>query len=96
MVAEWTRDSISTGPKAFPSTAHAPVLIHPTAESPDRYVVKAILLHPRILMSGSETQTSIEHRIGDFAVVDVAARAECRKLPAFGRFFGDSRELEMR
>ena len=96
MVAEWAKDSISTGPKAFPSTTNAPVLIHPPAELPDRYLVKAILLRRRIHSSGSKTQTSIEHRIGDFSVVDVAARAECRKLLVSRDFFDDSRELEMR
>lgn len=96
MVAEWTRVSIRTGPKAFPSTTHAPVLIHPPAESPDRYIVKTILLQRRIQRSGPKTQTSVEHRIGDFAVVDVAARSEFRKLLASGGYLDDSRELEMR
>lgn len=96
MVAEWTRDLIRTGPRTFPSTTHAPLLIHPTPESPGRYVVNAILLRRRIQRSGSKTQTSIECRIGDLAVVDVAARAKCSKLQASGGFFDDSRELEMR
>lgn len=87
---------MSTRPKAFPSTTHAPVLVHPTAESPDRSIVSAIILQRRIQRSGSKTQTSIEQRIGDFAVADVAARAEFRKLLASGGFLDDSRELEMR
>ena len=36
---QWTRDSIRFGSKTFHAATHAPVLIHPNPESPDRYVV---------------------------------------------------------
>ena len=94
---QWTRDSIIFGTKTFHAATHAPVLIHPNPESPDRYVVvNAILPERRIQRSGSTTQMSIERPIGDFSVVDVAAGAESGKLLVLGGFFNESWQLEMR
>ena len=89
---QWTRDSIRFGSKTFHAATHAPVLIHPNPESPNRYVVvNAILPERRIQRSGSTTQMSIERPIGDFA-----AGAESSKLLVLGGFFNESWQLEMR
>lgn len=94
---QWTRDSIRFGSKTFRAASHAPVLIQPNPESPDRYVVvNAVLPERRIRRIGSTTQMSLDPPIGDFAVVDVTAEAESSKMPALGGFFNESWQLEMR
>ncbi len=90
----WSKDDLILGTHRFSAQEHAPVLIYPNPDIPDRYIVLNARL-PQSPMSRRRPGASTEPRlvVGDFAVLSLPKEAEGTENMVFGGFFDEEWEL---
>jgi hypothetical protein len=90
----WTRDDLTLGTRRFSAQEHAPVLIYPNPDIPDRYIVlNARLSQPPMSRRRPGAPTEPQLVVGDFAVLSLPEQAEGSENMVFGGFFDEEWEL---
>jgi hypothetical protein len=93
-VIGWTEEELTLGTHRFSAQDHAPALIYPNPDAPDRYIV----LNPRLSQAPMSRRrpggpSEQETMIGDFAVLSLSKQTEEAEKVAFGGFFNEEWEL---